>query len=175
MSFDNPRRKRESLHDAVRHDFEEETNVRFRPVRWFFVALTVALVVGLVFWAVGWLTQPLRTASGVRERVANPDNVLYQYEHYFDLCAGVRAIDSKIDAKEAEIAAYDKRHPNGDPSDQYQAAPKRDRLDTELTGLQQQRADLVETYNADSAKANRALFKDHSLPERLSDDTPTCN
>ncbi|MEV8639407.1 hypothetical protein AB0395_47925 [Streptosporangium sp. NPDC051023] len=175
MASSDQRSRRESLRGAVRHDFEEETNIRFRPVRWFFGALAVALAVGLVFWIVGWLTQPLRTASGVRERVGDPDNVLYQYEHFHDLCAGVRADDAKITAKRDEITAYDKRHPNGDKSDQFQAAPKRDRLDTELTGLQQHRADLVETYNADSAKANRSLFKDRSLPERLGDDTPTCN
>jgi hypothetical protein len=124
---------------------------------------------------VAWLTQPLRTANGVRERVGDPDNVLYQYEHFHDVCAAVAATDKKIAAKQAEIDAYDKRHPDGDKGDQFQAAPKRDRLDTELTGLTQFRADQVEQYNADSAKTNRSLFKDRSLPVRLSDDTPICN
>lgn len=160
---------------AIREDFEEETRVYFRPWRWVFGAIGVALAVWLVFVVVGWITQPVRTASAVREKVGNADNVLYQYEHFHDLCAGVRAVDSKISAKREEIAAYDKRHPDGDKSDQFQAASKRDRLDTELTGLQQQRADQVETYNADSAKANRALFKDGSLPYRLDESTPICN
>ncbi|GHE33096.1 hypothetical protein GCM10017673_40030 [Streptosporangium violaceochromogenes] len=166
---------KQSLRNAVRRDFEEETGIHFRPWRWFFGLLAVALLAWLTFAAIGWLTQPLRTASGVRERVGNPDNVLYQYEHFHDLCAGVRAVDSKITAKQDEITAYDKRHPDGDDSDRFQAAPKRDRLDTELTGLKQHRADLAETYNADSAKANRSLFKDRNLPERIDDTTPTCN
>jgi len=144
-------------------------------MKWFFGFIGAALAVWLVIVAVGWLTQPVRTANGVRERVGDPDNVLYQYEHFHDLCAAVAATDKKIAAKKAEITAYDKRHSDGDKSDQFQAAPKRDRLDTELTGLQQFRADQVEQYNADSAKANRSLFKDRSLPERLDDDTPTCN
>lgn len=167
--------ERRNLGRAVREDFEEDTNIRFRPWRWFFGAVAVVLVIAVVAWGIGWLTQPLRTSAGIRERVGNPDNVLYQYEHFHDLCAGVSATDKKIALKDAEIKAYDKRHPDGDKSDAYQAAPKRDRLDTELTGLTQNRADLVEQYNADSAKANRSMFKDRSLPERLGDDTPTCN
>lgn len=147
----------------------------FRPLRWAFAAAGAFLAIVVIVWLVGWLTQPLRTSAGVRERVANPDNVLYQYEHFHDLCAGVRAADQKITVKQDEIAAYDKRHPDGDDSDRFQAAPKRDRLDTELSGLKQHRTDLAEQYNADSAKANRSLFKGWSLPERIDDATPTCN
>lgn len=158
-----------------RQEFLEETGHKWRPWRWFFAVVGIGLAVWLVFVGVGWLTQPVRTASTIREKTGNADNVLYQYEHFHDLCAGVAATDKKIAAKDAEIKAYDKRHPDGDKSDAYQAAPKRDRLDTELTGLTQNRADLVEQYNADSAKANRSMFKDRSLPERLGDDTPTCN
>lgn len=166
---------RRNLGRAIREDFEEETGINWRPWRWVFTIVAVIAVIALAWGVVGWLTQPLRTANGVRERVGDPDNVLYQYEHFHDLCAAVVATDKKISAKETEIAAYDKRHPDGDKSDQFQAAPKRDRLDTELTGLQQFRAEQAEKYNADSAKANRSLFKDRSLPERLGDDTPTCN
>jgi hypothetical protein len=145
------------------------------PWRWFFGIVGAFAAVALIVWGVGWLTQPLRTAEGVRERVGNADNALYQYEHFHDLCAGVRTADAKIYAKQVEIEAYDERHPDGDKSDQFQAAPKRDRLDTELSGLKAHRVELVETYNADSAKGNRSLFKDWSLPERLDDSLPTCN
>ncbi len=144
-------------------------------MKWFFAIVGGGLAIWLGVEAIGWLTQPVRTASEVREKVGSADNVLYQYEHFHDLCAAVVATDKKIAAKQDEIDRYDKRHPEGDKSDQFQAAPKQDRLDTELTGLTQFRADQVETYNADSAKANRSLFKARSLPERIGDDTPTCN
>lgn len=144
-------------------------------MRWIFAIIGTIVAVWLGVVLVGWVTQPVRTASEVREKVGNADNVINTYEGFFDLCGGVRALDKKITAKRVEIAAYDKRHPNGDSGDRYQAAPKRDRLDTELTGLQQQRADLAEKYNTDSAKANKDLFKSRSLPERIGDDTPTCN
>jgi hypothetical protein len=144
-------------------------------VRWWFAILGTIVAVWLGFVLVGWITQPVRTASEVREKVGNADNVINTYEGFHDLCASVRAIDKKIADKQDEIAAYDRRHPDGDPSDRYQAAPKRDRLDTELAGLKSQRADLAEDYNADSAKANKSLFKDGRLPERLDDTTPTCN
>ncbi|SET52147.1 hypothetical protein [Nonomuraea wenchangensis] len=144
-------------------------------MKWFLGVIGAALATWLVVVLIGWLTQPVRTANGVRERVGDPDNVLYQYEHFHDLCASVAATDVKIAAKQGEIAAYDKRHPDGDPSDRFQAAPKRDRLDTELTGLQQFRADQAAKYNADSAKANRSLFKDRDLPAEIGDDTPDCN
>jgi hypothetical protein len=169
------KRKPEDLSVVVRRDFEAETGVRFRPVRWFFGIVAVVLAVAAIVWVIGWITQPARTAAGVRERVANPDNVLFQYEHFHDLCAAVAATDSKITAKQDEIAAYDKRHPDGDEADKFQAAPKRDRLDTELAGLKQFRADQVAQYNADSAKQNRGLFKDASLPYRLDESTPVCN
>lgn len=164
-----------NLGRAFREDFEEEAGVRFRPWKWFFATVAVVLIVLGVFYGIRWMTQPLRTAEGVRERVGNPDNVLFQYEHFHDLCGAVVATDQKIAAKQDEIADYDKRHPHGDPSDKYQAASKRDRLQTELTGLEQFRADQVAQYNADSAKHSRALFKDASLPDRIGDDTPVCN
>lgn len=144
-------------------------------MKWFLAIAGIAVAVWLGVVAIGWLTQPVRTASEVREKVGDADNVLLTYEHFHEVCAGVRSTDQKIDAKQDEIDAYDERHPDGDKSDEFQAAPKRDRLDTELSGLKAHRADLVEEYNADSAKANRALFKDGDLPERIGDDTPTCN
>jgi len=144
-------------------------------MKWFFGIVGTALAIWLGVVAIGWITQPVRTASEVREKVGDADNVLLTYEHFHDLCAGVRSTDQKIAGKQDEIKAYDKRHPDGDASDRFQAAPKRDRLDTELSGLKQARADLVEDYNAASAKANEGLFKDGDLPERLSSDTPICN
>lgn len=174
MPQHTPRSPR-NLGDVMREDFEAETGVRWRPGRWIAITLAALLAVTLVGWLFGLLTLPFRTAAGVSERIGNPDNVLFQYEHFHDLCAAVRTDDAQIQAKQDEIKAYDKRHPDGDPSDAYQAAPKRDRLGTELSGLKQHRAGLVETYNADSAKYNRALFKDNSLPDRLDESTPTCN
>jgi hypothetical protein len=167
--------RRRNLRHAVREDFEDGTGIRFRPWRWVLAIVGAVVVIALLAWTLGWLTQPLRTSSGVRERVGDADNVLYQYEHFHDLCADVIATDKKIALKAKDIADYDKRFPNGDKREQYQAVSTRDRLQTELTGLQQHRVDTVETYNADSAKSNRALFKDGGLPERLNDDTPTCN
>ena len=144
-------------------------------LRYILAALGVVLAVYVGGIVLGAITLPFRTASGVAERVGDPDNVLYTYEHFHDLCAAVRTADRQVADKQGEIDAYDKRHPDGEPGDQFQAAPKSERLATELSGLQAHRAELAETYNADSAKANRALFKDGDLPERIGDDTPTCN
>ena len=71
-------------------EFREETGVAWRPWRWFFSVITVGLAVWLVFAVIGWVTQPVRTAGQIRERVGDADNVLFQYEHYFDLCAPAR-------------------------------------------------------------------------------------
>jgi hypothetical protein len=161
-------RPKRTLGRTIREGFEDDTDVKFQPIKWLLWVFAVVIVLSLIGWLFGWISQPFRTAAGVREKVGNADNVLYQYEHFHDLCAAVRSTDTKI-------AAYDKRHPDGDDSDKFQAAPKRDRLDTELTGLKQFRAERVEQYNADSAKANRSLFKDNSLPARLDESTPACN
>ncbi|MEV4116168.1 hypothetical protein [Nonomuraea sp. NPDC049695] len=166
---------RRPLGRAVREEFEEGTGITFRPWRWLARIAIAVVLIALLAWALAWVTQPLRTSSGIRERIGNPDHALFQYEHFHDLCAGVIALDQKIALKRDEIADYDQRYPQGDQNDRYQAAPKRDRLQTEMTGLQQQRADQVSKYNADSVKFNRALFKDRNLPERLNESTPSCN
>ncbi|RBQ21553.1 hypothetical protein DP939_02255 [Spongiactinospora rosea] len=144
-------------------------------LRYLFAAVGVFLAVYVGLLLLGVATLPFRTAAGVAERVGDPDAVLYNYEHFFDLCADVRTADRQIADKEVEIAAYERRKPDGEPGDRFQAAPKGERLATELAGLREHRADLAETYNADSAKASRNVFKPGTLPKRIGDTTPTCN
>ncbi|MEO3856115.1 hypothetical protein [Acrocarpospora sp. B8E8] len=168
-------RPKQTLGRATRDAFEEDTEVRFQPLKWLLWIFAVVALLGILGYGIAWFTQPFRTAAAVREKVGTAENVLHQYEHFHDLCAGVAATDDKITIKQGQIDAYNKARPDGDESDKFQTAPKIDRLNTELTALQNQRADAVAKYNADSAKHNRALFKDASLPYRLDDTTPTCN
>lgn len=80
---------------------------------------------------------------------------LVSYDHFFDLCAAVQT-------KEAEIV-------NAEDSD----VPNRD---TVLLALRNQRAGLINDYNADARKARtRGQFRDLSLPDRLSVDAVMTN
>lgn len=160
---------------TFREEFYEETGFRWRPWKWFFSAIGIGLGLYLALLLIGAVTLPFRTASGVAEKVGDPNSVIYNYEHFFDLCTKARVFDTQISNKTRQIEDYDKRHPKGDEGEKYAAVPKRDRLATELDALRTGRVEVVETYNADSAKANRSLFKAGSLPLVLSDDPAVCN
>lgn len=139
------------------------------------VLTVVALLVGAVFvvasfWIFGWggfmrSTAEHRGETAATERIeADGDYRIAAYEQFFDKCASVQTTEATIAALEDELKTG--------PS-----AGRADQIASTLTALRANRADAINTYNADAAKeATRAQFQASGLPDRLNieEETTTC-
>lgn len=117
------------------------------------VCLFVALVgSGLVIRY--WLAGPAGAVDAV-EQIQSGANRISAYNHFFDLCAGVRADEIALEAQSML------RDVTTDP---FQLT----RVNTNMTGLQGHRAGLIEEYNANARKDyTSGQFRDSDLPYRL--------
>lgn len=165
-----------SNRQRLREDFERETGgYTWHPWRWLFGALGAGLAVYLLLVAVTAVTLPFRTAQGVAERVADPNNVIFQYEKFHNLCALIVARDGEIPVAQQALDDHVKAT-KGQPDPISRNADETARLRTDLTGLKQDRIDTAQKYNADSRKLTQELFKSRGLPWRIEAGvTPDCD
>ena len=87
-------------------------------------------------------------------RLASADNVIHNYEWFFDA-------KNTVDARVAQIAAEKELVAGETDKDELR------RLRVDLGGMQQSCRDLVADYNSNASKATREVFQSNSLPDRL--------
>lgn len=106
------------------------------------------------------------TAYQITDKTLNADNVIYNYEWFKRQYNDYLAINNKV--KNAEITVKEFNDSAG-PRDKWTFEDKTEsaRLQSIVTGLKQQRQDIVSEYNAKSQMANRSIFKTGDLPEQL--------
>lgn len=171
-----PKSDHRSNRQRFRDDFREETGgYEWHPWRWFCAALAAALVAYLAVIAFSAVTMPFRTGHGVAKRITNPDNVIFQYEKFHDLCAGIAAKDQQHATAEKTAQAFDKRTAGkADPLGRN--ADESARLHQDADGILLARQKDAQQYNADSRKFTQNLFKSKGLPSRIDDGvTPQCD
>lgn len=121
----------------------------------------IAAISGFVLWMVLHVLGVIGTAATAPGRVINKtletNNIIFNYEWYFDTNA---AYTSRVQ----QIAAHSKLISKSKEPDKA--------LQIELAAMEQSCRDLVTKYNANSAKFNRAIFKSNDLPPVL--DISTC-
>ncbi len=118
------------------------------------ICLLIALVGGS-FIARYWLAGPAGAVDAV-EQIQSGANRIAAYNHFFDLCAGVRADEVALEAQHMLLNAIE--------DDKFQ----RSRVQTNITGLQGHRAGLIEEYNANARKDYTVgQFRDSDLPYQL--------
>ncbi len=123
--------------------------------------LIILAVIGLLIALVGgsllaryWLAGPAGAVDAV-EQIQSGANRISAYNHFFDLCAGVRADEVSLDAQHFQLQ---------NTTDEFQ----RTRVLTNITGLMGHRAGLIEEYNANARKDYTVgQFRDSDLPYRL--------
>lgn len=93
-------------------------------------------------------------ARGISRKTLDADNVIYNYEHFFDLHA-----QAKNGVQAANTAGMGMKMVKGDEALNNKV--------TEFNGAINYTRTVVEQYNADSKKINRTLFKDWRLPASL--------
>lgn len=167
-------RPKKTLGRAIRDDFEEENDVRFQPLKWVLWIFAAIVVISIVGYVIGWVTQPARTAAGVRENVGNANNAQAQYEKFHDLCGGIVAFDQQYETAKAAAEAHDKRTA-GKEDPLGRNAEESARLHQVADGIQIARQQKAQQYNADSRKWTQDLFKSRDLPSRIDESTPSCD
>ena len=117
--------------------------------------LAITVLVGAITPLMNVITAPGRVIS----KTMGTDNIIANYEMFYDVNAGHDRRVADIAGHKAAIATA-----TGD---------EKNRLNVELLGMQQTCRDLVTRYNAESAKINKNLFKANNLPSEL--DLNSCN
>lgn len=113
------------------------------------VALLIGVPVGCSY--VDALNKAATAPARVVNRTLDTDNILNNYEMFFDVNGKIEARVNQIEAQKAVLKTE---------SD----ASERSRLRMELSAMQQSCRSMVTQYNADALKQNRALFKSKNLP-----------
>jgi hypothetical protein len=111
--------------------------------------LIVGLMLNIISLPFKVANQAVNTASGVVERVINPDHALQTYRRF-------HGMNAAIIAKQGQIALAKTALEQADPD-------RREARRVELTGLQQNCLTLVSQYNADATRADTVIFMN---PER---------
>lgn len=93
--------------------------------------------------------------SKIEQTQASGTYRIGQYEHFYDLCASVESIESKITNMKDEL-------------DGTEDAQRKTVLNTSITASMNKRAELITQYNADARKeGTMAQFKSSDLPYSL--------
>lgn len=159
----------------LREDFKEETGYEWHPWRWAAGALGLIVGIWIVLGLLSVVALPFRSGHGVAKRIANPDHVIFTYEHFHDLCGSIVAFDQQYATAAKEAAAFDKRTA-GKPDPLGRNAEESARLHQDAAGIKLARQQQAQTYNADSRKFTQNLFKSSRLPYRIEDgSTPDCD
>lgn len=121
--------------------------------------ILAVIVFILVIGFIGTATSILSAPGRVIQETLKTNNIINNYEMFFDLNAGYERRVADIQSQKLMLEGA--------------TGAELNRLKIELTGLQQTCRDLVTRYNAATEKENRSLFKANKLPEQL--EIATCN
>jgi len=142
----------------------------FKVGAWLTAVLIVISLIGFgmrtVLFPTHVANKAVDTAYQITDKTLNADNVIYNYEWFKRQYNDYLAINNKV--RNAELAVKEFNDSVG-PRDKWTFEDKTEsaRLQSIVTGLKQQRQDIISEYNAKSQMANRSIFKTGDLPEQL--------
>jgi hypothetical protein len=133
--------------------YESESEPRWMGgiAKWVLYAVALALLVSGVLLAVNYFTADTRGKVSARNQTnGNGTYRIAQYDHFYDLCGSVQALEDQRDTMKADTSL---------PKDQRAV---------NVLALTNQRNTLIRRYNADSSKvATASQFKASDLPPLL--------
>jgi hypothetical protein len=138
--------------------FDDEGNPRWGCIGLAVGAFLIAAPIGCGIYST--FSSVTTAPSRVINRTLQTTNIIQNYEWFFDTNAQFKTRLQQVRDQEAAMA---------DETDKAE----RERLRIELNTIRYSCRDLANTYNANSEKQNRALFKSRGLPATL--DQEECN
>lgn len=136
------------------------------------IVISVMVMVVLVFlvavYGFGFLKRETADFRGETKQIeqtkANSSYRISAYDQFYDKCASVQSIESKINNMEDELEGTEETQ-------------RKIVLNTSITASKNKRAELITSYNADARKeATRGQFKASDLPYELNEneEVTTC-
>lgn len=161
------------MEDRERYRRErQELGYEGRRWLWWGVGMTALLIpasVGLTYCATA--ANVATAPAGVINSTVRPENIIANYEWFRQQYRDIESFGARIElARNARDAFMRDAGPRADwtPEDRYRYA----QLNDNLTGLQAQRARMIETYNARTQMANRNLFRGADVPAFIENPQP---
>lgn len=114
----------------------------------------------------GWFL--VNRPAAVMNEVLDKDNIIYNYQWYFDTFNACKSLDKKIITAEDDVTTFEEQM-KGTPRNEwgFTNTGEYSRLQSVVTGLKNQRADLAGEYNSRSSQATRNWFKNNKLPATI--------
>lgn len=124
--------------------------------------MKIALIIAAAFfsivafaWTFTYYTADVRGRIQANEQIKSGANRIAQYDHFFNLCAGVQTNEASLDAQNEQLA-------------QATSDKEKERIRTNIAGLTTARAEGINQYNADARKNyTDGQFRDSDLPYQI--------
>lgn len=117
------------------------------------VILAMVAAGGIMAWK--YFTAEVRGVSQAERQIESADSRINNYDHFYDLCAFVQTQETSLIAQRSQL-------------EDAESEKSRDRIRSNIAGLEAQRARAVNQYNADASKAyTKARFLGKDLPKKL--------
>ena len=130
-------------------------------VKWFGLTLLAMVGLSLAVFGVKTILLPanaahtaVSSANEIVGKTLNSDNILANYEWFYDMSA-------QWEARRGQIVAHAGLVKEESDTNEHS------RLNMELAAMRQSCRDMAAKYNANSEKVNKSLFKSRELPESL--------
>ena len=133
----------------------------------FSVVIAVAIILATVYGGglLQRMTADFRGETGqIEQTQADADYRISAYDQFYDKCAGIQTLESKISNLSDELEETDDEQ-------------RKSVLNTSITASKNKRAELINDYNADARKeATRGQFKASDLPYEvdINEEETTC-
>lgn len=139
----------------MKGDYPSEKRVYGSIVAWTLALAALVAVVVAATWGWRYVTAPAKGRIEAREQINSGGTRIAAYNHFFDMCAAVQTVEQTLLAEYQERKTAD-------------TAKDRERINTNITGLQAERARSINEYNADARKSYTiGQFRSSSLPYQL--------
>lgn len=140
-----------------------------RPLLGAVIGLIVMIALGLGLWVAGVVFSDTYGKGEQHKQINDAQNRTGQYQHFFDLYAAVKSYHSQLIASTDQAEQFRKSH-IGIPDNAFGTnANEQARLDSIVTGIKNQCAQAIQTYDADAHEFTRRKFLDSQLPESLAE------
>lgn len=128
--------------------------------------MTIAIIFLVSVYGVGnlqRLTADFRGETGQIEKTkANSNYRIASYEKFYNKCASVESLESKINNMQDELETVE------------EDTQRKTILNSSITASKNKRAELIASYNADARKeATQGQFRDSDLPYKLNEEDIT--
>lgn len=152
----------------MKYDYEK--NFEERPfltsMRVGFLVITGAFLLGGVGCVYNAVTNPAVQAARIVNKTIDADNVIYNYEWFHRQYGDILAMEPKLVTADAALKSFEA---SAGPRADWDFDDKQEhaRLASIVLGLQNQRAEMVQRYNAHAEMSNRSIFIGRNLPNHV--------